>query len=355
MKFINEHKTKLIIGACAVLIVALLILFGVYDDAPAPENAAMTAVSPVQKFFKNISDNAYDVTHSLGILKDLRARVGELEKANADYENRLSGSEELEKENDRLKRMLELRKDNPDLEMTAASVAADEPSNWFSGFTIDKGKNSGIAQNNIVVSEDGFLIGKVVETGANWASVMAITDPGFSAGVMIERSRDLAIAEGDAELRTKRQFRLANMSRAADVQKDDYVTTTGLGGIFPAGFRLGKVAEISEDSVTMTKTAYVDLCVDMSNLRDVFVITNSMDIVLNEENANMKEAREQAEREQEEIDRAERERMEKEKADADKESSEDDPDSDSENDTESDSDSVSENGDDETDENYDEE
>ena len=291
----------------------------------------------------------------MGILKDLRARVGELEKANADYENRLSGSEELEKENDRLKRMLELRKDNPDLEMTAASVAADEPSNWFSGFTIDKGKNSGIAQNNIVVSEDGFLIGKVVETGANWASVMAITDPGFSAGVMIERSRDLAIAEGDAELRTKRQFRLANMSRAADVQKDDYVTTTGLGGIFPAGFRLGKVAEISEDSVTMTKTAYVDLCVDMSNLRDVFVITNSMDIVLNEENANMKEAREQAEREQEEIDRAERERMEKEKADADKESSEDDPDSDSENDTESDSDSVSENGDDETDENYDEE
>ena len=127
MKFINEHKTKLIIGACAVLIVALLILFGVYDDAPAPENAAMTAVSPVQKFFKNISDNAYDVTHSLGILKDLRARVGELEKANADYEDRLSGSEELEKENDRLKRMLELRKDNPDLEMTAASVAADEP------------------------------------------------------------------------------------------------------------------------------------------------------------------------------------------------------------------------------------
>lgn len=360
MKFINEHKTKLIIGACAALIIALLILFGVYDDAPAPENAAMTAITPVRKFFKNISDNAYDVTHSLGLLKDLRTRVSELEKANADYENRLSGSGELEKENDRLKRMLELRKDNPDLEMTAASVAADEPSNWFSGFTIDKGKNSGIAQNNIVVSEDGFLIGKVVEAGANWASVMTITDPGFSAGVMIERSRDLAIAEGDAELRTKRRFRLANMSRAADVQEGDYVTTTGLGGIFPAGFRLGKVAEISEDSVTMTKTAYVDLCVDMSNLRDVFVITNSMDIVLDEENANMKEAREQAEREQEEIDRAERERLEKENSEKD---SEDDPDSDSENDsisdsdndTERDSESGSENGDDEYDENYDEE
>ncbi len=362
MKFINEHKTKLIIGACAALIIALLILFGVYDDAPVPENAAMAAVSPVQKFFKNISDNAYDVTHSLGLLKDLRTRVSELEKANADYENRLSGGEELESENDRLKRMLELRNDNPDLEMTAASVAADEPSNWFSGFTIDKGKNSGISQNNIVVSEDGFLIGKVVETGANWASVMAITDPGFSAGVMIERSRDLAIAEGDAELRTKQQFRIANMSRAADVQEGDYVTTTGLGGIFPAGFRLGKVAEISEDSVTMTKTAYVDLCVDMSNLRDVFVITNSMDIVLDEENANMKEAREQAEREQEEIDRAERERLEKEekdKTDADEENSEDDTDSDSENDsirdTENDTESDSENRDDETDENYDEE
>lgn len=339
MKFVNEHKTKLIIGVCAAFVIAILILFGVHDGTPAVENATVSVVNPVRKFFKNIGDNVYDVTHSLGLLKELRARTGELERENADYEQRLSGSEDLEQENDRLKRMLELRSDNPDLDMTAASVAADEPSNWFSGFTIDKGKNSGISENNIVVSEDGFLIGKVVETGANWASVMAVTDPGFSAGVMIERSRDLAIAEGEADLRTKQQFRISNMSRATDIKQGDYVTTTGLGGIFPAGFRLGRVSEISEDSVTMTKAATVDLCVDMSNLRNVFVITNSMDIVLDEENANMKNAREQAEREQEETDRAERERAKKEngeeasdengeesEADTDDESSENDTD-----------------------------
>ncbi len=339
MKFINKHKTKFIIGICAILIIGVIAVFGIYDGTPALENVSMTAISPVQKFLRNIGNNVYDVTHSLGLLKELRNRVGELESANGDMEKKLGESEDLASENDRLKRMLELRQDNPDLAMTAASVAADEPSVWFSGFTVDKGKNSGISKDNIVVSEDGFLIGKVVDVGNNWASVMTALDPGFSAGVMVERSRDLVIAEGDAELREKQQFRISNMSRAADIQVGDYITTTGLGGIFPAGFRLGKVAEITEDSVTMTKAATVDLCFDIKNLRDVFIITNSMDIVLDEENANMSEARKKAEEEQEELDRAEAERIQEENESSEGDSDESVPDRDvsSENYSEEDS------------------
>ncbi len=317
MKFINDHRTAIIIGICAALIAALLIRFGIDSSRTAAvEDASLSVMTPVQRFFKNIGDNVYDVTHSLGLLKELRGRVDELTLENAEYEKAASG-DDLAAENDRLKRMLELRNDNPDLDMTAASVAADEPSNWFSGFTIDKGRNSGISEDNIVISGDGFLIGKVVRVGTNWSSVMTITDPGFSAGVMVERSRDLGIAEGDTELREKMQFRLSFLSRGADIREGDYVTTTGLGGIFPAGFRLGKVLEIGEDTVSMTQNAIVGAGADLSNLRDVFVITNNADIVLDEENANMSAAREKAEQEQAEIDRAEREKHEAENKDDD--------------------------------------
>ena len=324
MKFINEHKTTVIISACAVLILALLIFFGVHSgQTSATEDASLSAITPVQKFCRNFSENFYDITHSLGLIDDLRARVDELTRANTDYEQQLRDSSQLIEENDRLRRMLELRDDNPDLNMVAASVAADEPSNWFSGFTIDKGRNSGIEPDCIVISGDGFLIGKVVQVGANWAKVITITDPGFSAGVMVERSRDLGIAEGDSELRTKMQFRLSFLTRETDIQVDDYITTTGLGGVFPAGFRLGKVTEISDDATTMSMTAAVSACVDLKNLRDVFVITNNMDIVLDEENNNMKAAREKAEREQEEIDRIERERKEENFDDEDSDEDED--------------------------------
>lgn len=309
MRFINEHKTLLIIIICAVLVLSVPIYFGTHSGhTTAMEDTLKTTATPVQRFFKNIGDNLYDVTHSISQLRDLRNRVDELTNANNEFERRARENSDLLAENDRLKRMLELRNNNPDLDMVAATVAADEPSNWFSGFTIDKGRNSGIEKDRIVVSGDGFLIGKVVEVGNNWASVVTILDPTFSAGVMAERSRDLGIAEGDSELRTNMQFKLSYLSRAADVQEGDYVTTTGLGGIFPAGFRLGKVVSVSEDPLTMTKTAVAGVCVDMSNLRDVFVITNNLDIVADEENANMRQAREKAEQEQAEIDRAQNEK-----------------------------------------------
>ncbi len=354
MKFINEHRTAIIIGICAALIAALLIRFGIGSSrATAIENASLSVMTPVQRFFKNIGDNIYDVTHSLGLLKELRGRVDELSRENAEYEAAASG-DDISAENDRLRRMLELRDDNPDLDMVAASVAADEPSNWFTGFTIDKGEHSGISEGCIVISGDGFLVGKVVRVGTNWASVMTITDPGFSAGVMVERSQDLGIAEGDTELRENMQFRLSFLSRGADIIEGDYVTTTGLGGIFPAGFRLGKVAEVGEDAVSMTKNAVVTASAPLSDLRDVFVITNNTDIVLDEENANMTAAREKAEQEQAEIDRAEREKREAENRSSDDQTNDEDDEDDRADEDNSDEDSGSDDADAEnTDEEYD--
>lgn len=79
-------------------------------------------------------------------------------------------------------------------------MTADEPSNWFSGFTIDKGKNSGLEVEQTVISSDGFLIGKISKVGTNWADVETIIDPGFSAGAMVERSKDLGLLKVTASL-----------------------------------------------------------------------------------------------------------------------------------------------------------
>ncbi len=303
MKFFSEHKAASILTVCVIAVVGLLIFFGLHSGSPtASEDAVKSVSTPVQKFFTNIGNSFYDITHSLGQLKELRTEVDELKSQNNKYEQLFDDNEELLEENDRLKRMLELRDENPDLDMIAATVAADEPSNWFSGFTIDKGEHSGIAPDQIVISTDGFLIGKIVSVGTNWADVMTVTDPAFSAGVMVERSRDLGVAEGDTEYRYNRQFKLSYLARDVDIEVGDYITTTGLGGTFPAGFRLGKVADIKDDNITMTRYAIVDVCADLSDVRRVFVITNSMDVVADEENENMKSYREEAERKQEEID-----------------------------------------------------
>ena len=52
----------------------------------------------------------------------------------------------------------------------------------------------------------------------------------------------------------------------------------------------------------MTRYAVVNACVDFRDIRQVFVVTNNMDVGADEEKANMKAARERAEQEQKEID-----------------------------------------------------
>ncbi len=67
------------------------------------------------------------------------------------------------------------------------------------------------------------MIGKISKVGTNWADVETIIDPGFSAGAMVERSKDLGVVEGDSELRYNRQFKLSYLSRDTDIEIDDYV------------------------------------------------------------------------------------------------------------------------------------
>ena len=54
------------------------------------------------------------MTHCLGELKELRNKTDELSKKNTELEKQNNENAEMAEENDRLKRMLELRQNNPD-------------------------------------------------------------------------------------------------------------------------------------------------------------------------------------------------------------------------------------------------
>ncbi len=342
LKFINEHKTAVILSGCALLVIVILIYFGTHSSNPtAAEDAVMTTVSPVQKFFKNIGRGVYDVTHCLGELKELRIQNNELSQKNNELEDKVRDNSELLDENDRLKRMLELRRDNEDYDLTACTVIADEPSNWFASFTIDKGRNSGIQEGQPVISADNSLVGKITRVGTNWAEVMTVVDPGFSAGAKIERSHDMGVAEGSSEIRENRQLLLSYLNRETDIEPDDTVLTTGLGGVFPDGLKIGRVIEVKEDNITSQRYAIIEPTADLKDLREVFVITNNLEVVADRENENLKAAREDAEAEQDEIDKKAAEqkkngRQDEDTSDEDSRSDEDDDeDSEDEDDTDS--------------------
>ncbi len=304
MKFIKEHKL-LVILVSAILIAAVLIGFFAarsQNGRPsAAEDAVKTAASPLQRIITNIGDGIYDLTHCFSVISDLRNENSQLKAENAELEQ-VETNEELEAENRRLRQMLELRTERAEYELTAASVVANDPSNWYSTVTIDKGSKSGIDVEMPVVTGENFLVGKVTKVGTNWAEVTTLIDPSFSVGALVGDTKQLGIVGGDGELRYSYRCRASYLSRDMELSDGDLLTTSGLGGIFPSGITIGKLYDIGEDNLTASKYASVEPSANIRDLRDVFVITNNIELVAEQETDNLKNLRVQAEDEQAEID-----------------------------------------------------
>lgn len=59
----------------------------------------------------------------------------------------------------------------------------------------------------------------------------------------------------------------------ADLVLEDTIETSGLGGIYPKGIKIGKIKEIIESKNITDRYAIIETAVDFSKLETVLVIT----------------------------------------------------------------------------------
>ena len=145
---------------------------------------------------------------------------------------------EMEEENRRLRRLLDLKEHLP-YEGLASSVIAREPTNWFHALLLDKGESSGIKEGSVVITPQG-LVGRVIKVNRNSSRVLLLTDPGSEIGALVQRSRIQGVIQGKGGY-----LILKYLPLGADVREGDLVITSGLeGGLFPKGLALGRIREI---------------------------------------------------------------------------------------------------------------
>jgi rod shape-determining protein MreC len=188
----------------------------------------------------------------------LRQRVRELE-VKLQRERALAGESET------LRRLLELR-DHSQVPTRAAEIIGTSPTSEFRAVTIDRGTNDGVRNDMAVVSPAG-AVGRVVMQSRRAAKVQLLIDRNAAVAVMVERSRAQAIAMGNGE----NVLRLDYLSSSADIQKGDTLVTSGIDGIYPRGFLVGRVEEIERAGGTF-RSVRVRPTVDFSALEEVLVV-----------------------------------------------------------------------------------
>jgi rod shape-determining protein MreC len=112
------------------------------------------------------------------------------------------------------------------------------------------------------------VIGQILKTAPDYATVLLITDYNSAVDSVVQRTRAKAIVEGRGENRCQLKYLL----RTEEVAVGDAVVTSGLGGNFPKGLTVGEVKKVDKKGHGVFQYAELVPSVDMTKLEEVFVI-----------------------------------------------------------------------------------
>ncbi len=182
-------------------------------------------------------------------------------------------AQELEDENRRLREMVGFRQANP-TRLCAAHVIGRDPSSWWKTVFIDAGSAQGVQPNRAVITPAG-LVGKTISVTHASACVLLVVDPNCKVSARVERTRDLGIVEGIyTGLGSEPGCRIEFINRDAKIEAFSAVITSGLGGVFPKGIRIGSLERAPASESGLYKGARLRPSADLERIEEVFVILN---------------------------------------------------------------------------------
>lgn len=138
----------------------------------------------------------------------------------------------------------------PPMPFVTARVVATSTGAFAQSAVIATGRSHGLRVGYPVVSGDG-LVGRVVEAGETAARVLLLTDPMSRVPVHIGTLGTRAMMVGDNGATP----RLVHLSAAASVKPGEAVFTSGIGGVFPRGLRIGEVVETAHGPAVQPRAA----------------------------------------------------------------------------------------------------
>ena len=272
--FFDTWKFKILV-AVAVFLVGIMAYAGANGRlTAAPQELLSVILTPFQQITASISNGAASVWEKYTSIDDVIAKNEELEAENAELRQQMVDYDRMKAENEAYKALARIQDKNAEATYVSGFVIGRDPLDEFGGFTLDKGTTDGVAVNDPIISDRGYLLGVVVEADATSCKVMTILHPSFNAAGVISRSRENGIITGSADYAADGLCTLTNLERSTETRKGDQVITTGLGGVFPADLLVGTVQEVVPEQSGMSSIAVIKPGADPRVVKHVFIITD---------------------------------------------------------------------------------
>ncbi len=267
MKFFKS-KFFIICVICALVLVFVPSMLSIFGYSGIVRGTLKTIATPFEWCGAKVAGAFNGFVSVFAEYDDLKEENERLREEIADLKNNAYENEVLREQNSWLKEYLNLKTQNPTVEITNATVIARESGNYSTVLTINKGRVHGLLRRMPVITSDG-VFGYISECGLDWAKVVTIIETASSVSVYSERTGVTGVVEGDAALRQDGYCVMTYIASNADIKVGDRIFTSGNGSIYPSGLLVGEIVDISADEVTRTLSATIKPSVDFANVDDI--------------------------------------------------------------------------------------
>ena len=175
----------------------------------------------------------------------------------------------LLEENNRLEELLNFQRESKMMILPARVINMGTSPFLSSSLSIDVGLESGVDENNPVITPKG-IIGKTTIIGDKNAIVQLINDVNFRLSVRIKPSGSTGILRWlDSDL-----YLIKEVQKNANVDIGDKVVTSGFSDIFPSDLPVGEVVNITDERGRFQKSVVVKINENIGSIINLFVIVD---------------------------------------------------------------------------------
>ncbi len=143
------------------------------------------------------------------------------------------------------------------------SNIADE----FGHVLINKGERNKVMVGDGVVFRN-YVVGEVTEVYGSSSKAKLIISPESEIPASSEKNNALGVVKGDIS----DGLQMREIPVNSIISEGELILTTGINSTMPKGYILGQVKEVEATSSQSTKTAKVDILIDLKSLSEVFII-----------------------------------------------------------------------------------
>jgi rod shape-determining protein MreC len=240
-----------------LVVLSLILLTAYFGEAPSGslhsvQRGFLTVVAPIQDGANKALKPVRDLFSSIDEVFHAKSQNAELRKQLAKARREVVAEQAEKRSYHELTSLYHVDQLGVnDYNPVTATVIEKSPNLWYATVVINEGESAGVHEDDPVINEDGFLIGKVAQAASDAAVVDLITDSSMGVSARIGTSKATGIIE--PKVGDPNDLLLQYLPAATQANNGEYVVTSGTlephdDSLYPPGLVIGQVYSSNEES-----------------------------------------------------------------------------------------------------------